>query len=259
MIFTSGDNRIACMDVLDYLSGMADECTDLIIADPPYYRVWGKFDFRFKSEQEYMDWCRKWLLECRRVLKRTGTLILFGSLGKRQITFARLAIMIEDEKIFVRQNWITQRNTRGVGTSRNYISAREDILFLTKGNEYTFNIPYLEERNLKKDMGANGKPRKNKFKRVTNVWCDIAEASQSSIERCAHPTVKALKLCDRLILAHSRPDDLIFVPFAGSGSECIAAIRNGRLLQACEKEPSYIKLAIERIEKFTGVVFGKLD
>lgn len=67
------------------------------------------------------------MLECKRVLKSTGTLILCGSLGKRQITFARLAIMIEDEKLFLRQNWITQRNCRGIGSSKNYMSAREDI------------------------------------------------------------------------------------------------------------------------------------
>lgn len=40
--------------------------------------------------------------------------------------------MIEDENLFIRKNWVTQRNTRGYGTKRNYMSAREDFLFLTK-------------------------------------------------------------------------------------------------------------------------------
>ena len=124
--------EIAKCDVLDYLKTLNNESIDLIIADPPYFQVYGKFDFTFKSEKEYIEWCKKWLLECKRVLKDTGTLILYGSLGKRQITFARLAVMIEDEEMFLRQNWITQRNTRGIGTKTNYMSAREDILFLTK-------------------------------------------------------------------------------------------------------------------------------
>lgn len=85
--------------------------------------------------------------------------------------------MIEDEEIFIRQNWITQRNTRGIGTKTNYMSTREDLLFLTKSNSYTFNIPYSKERTDRKDLGANGKPRKNSFKRVSNVWTDITEAS----------------------------------------------------------------------------------
>jgi len=109
-----------------------------------------KFRYATEDEKKYIEWCKSWLIECKRILKNSGTLILYGSLGKRQITFARLAIMIEDEKIFLRQNWITQRNTRGIGSIKNYMSAREDILFLTKTNDYTFNIPYLDEKSKRK-------------------------------------------------------------------------------------------------------------
>ena len=49
--------------------------------------------------------------------------------------------------MFLRQGWITQRNTRGIGTQRNYMSCREEFLFLTKSDSYTFNVPYLEERS----------------------------------------------------------------------------------------------------------------
>jgi len=251
--------EIAKCDVLGYFKTLNNESIDLIIADPPYFQVYGKFDFVFKSEKEYVEWCRKWLLECRRVLKDNGTLILYGSLGKRQITFARLAIMIEDEEMFIRQNWITQRNTRGIGTKTNYMSAREDILFLTKTKDYTFNIPYLEEKSERKDLGSNGKPRKNKFKRVSNVWHDIAEASQSSIERCEHPTVKAQKLCDRIIQTHSNENDTILIPFLGSGSEMISAIKNNRKAIGCEIDEKYVILALERIKRMAGADFYEME
>ncbi|KAA8603983.1 hypothetical protein CGP82_04905 [Campylobacter sp. LR185c] len=71
-----------------------------------------------------------------------------------------MAIMIENEKLFKIKNWITQRNSRGIGTKKNYMSAREDFLFLTKSENYTFNIPYTNEKSTRKDLGANGKPRK---------------------------------------------------------------------------------------------------
>lgn len=249
-------NELVKSDILEYIVNITDKSVDLIIADPPYFRIYGEFDFQnFKNENEYIQWCKSWLLECKRILKDTGTLILYGSLGKRQITFARLAIMIEDEKMFLRQNWITQRNTRGIGSKKNYMSAREELLFLTKTDNYTFNIPYLEEKSLRKDLGANGKPRKNTYKRVSNVWYDITEASQSSTERCMHPTVKALKLCDRIIQTHSNKNDLIFICFAGSGSEIISAINNDRKVIACEINNDYINLAIKRIKKFTNVNF----
>ena len=257
-IYENKKNKIVLSDIMDYIKKIPEKSIDLIIADPPYFQIYGEFDFVFKNEKEYVEWCKKWLFECKRILKDTGTLILYGSLGKRQITFARLAIIIEDEEIFLRQNWITQRNTRGIGTKTNYMSAREDILFLTKTKNYTFNIPYLEEKSERKDLGSNGKPRKNKFKRVSNVWYDIAEASQSSIERCEHPTVKAQKLCDRIILTHSNENDNIFVPFIGSGSEFISAIKNNRNIIGCEIEKKYVKLSLERIKKMTGVEFNEM-
>ena len=247
-------NILINADVINTLKKMETNSVDLIIADPPYFEVYGDFDFgKFKNEKEYVAWCREWLVESKRVLNPNGTLILWGSLGKRQITFARLAIMIEDEELFIRQNWITQRNCRGIGSTKNYMSAREDILFLTNSDKYTFNIPYTDEKSTRKDMGADGKPRKNTHKRVSNVWHDIAEASQSSIERCEHPTVKAQKLCDRLIQTHSNEDDVVFIPFVGSGSEFISAIKNNRTVIGCENSKNYIELSINRIEDFTGV------
>ena len=224
---------------------------DLIIADPPYFEICGDFDFGvFTSVKEYVEWSRIWLKEAKRVLKYNGTLILWGGVGHKPLTFARLAVMIEDEKLFNIKNWVTQRNTRGIGTKTNYMSAREDFLFLTKSENYTFNIPYTDEKSTRKDLGANGKPRTNTYKRVSNVWCDIAEASQSSIERCFHPTVKAQKLCDRIIQTHSNENDLVFVPFAGSGSEIISAIKNNRQVVGCELNEDYYKQAIKRIDNF---------
>jgi len=235
-------------DVLIVLKSIADNSIDLIIADPPYFQIKGEFDFIWESKEEYLEWTEKWLNEAKRVLKDTGTLILWGGVGSKPLTFARVAIMIEDKKIFKIQNWVTQRNSRGYGTKKNYMSAREDFLFLTKSDNYTFNIPYTEEKSKRKDLGYNGKPRKNTHKRVSNVWHDIAEASQSSIERCEHPTVKAQKLCDRLIQTHSNEGDLLFIPFVGSGSEIVSAIRNNRLVFGSEIDENYVNLAHERIK-----------
>lgn len=95
-----------------------------------------------------------------------------------------------------------------------------------------------------------GKPRTNTHKRVSNVWCDITEASQSSIERCFHPTVKAQKLCDRLITTHSNENDLVFIPFVGSGSEIISAVKNNRRVIGCEIDKDYYIQATNRIDSF---------
>ncbi len=241
-------------DCLDSFKDIEDGSIDLIIADPPYYKVYGDFDYIWDNIDDYLQWCHKWLTECYRVLKDTGTLMVWGSLGKKSIALAHIAVMLEHEHLFILQNWITQRNTRGYGSKTNYMSTREDLLFLTKTDNYTFNIPYLNEKSLRKDLGANGKPRKNKFKRVSNVWYDIAEASQSSIERCAHPTVKAQKLCDRIITTHSNKGDTVLIPFVGSGSEVISCVRNGRYAIGFEIDTEYFKLAQERIKKLLTIL-----
>ncbi len=246
-------NYIKNVDCLTQLKELPSESIDLIIADPPYFEIYGEFDFKiWKNHIEYLAWCKEWLLECKRVLKNTGTIMIWGALGKKEITFARLAILIEDENIFLRQNWITQRNSRGIGAKTNYMATREDLLFLTKTNDYIFNIPYTEEKSLRKDLGKNGKPRKNEFKRVSNVWFDITEASQSSIERCGHPTVKAQKLCNRIIQTHSNEKDIVFIPFVGSGSEVISCINNNRNFIGTELSEKYYELAKTRINKFTN-------
>lgn len=162
-----------------------------------------------------------------------------------------MAILIEDNNILIRKNWITQRNSRGYGTKKNYMSAREDFLFLTKSENYTFNIPYSNDKSLRKDLGSNGKPRKNEFKRISNVWFDITEASQSSKERCEHPTVKAQALCDRIIKTHSNENDIVLIPFVGSGSEVISAINNNRNYIGSELDKKYFLLAKNRIKEMT--------
>lgn len=223
-----------------------DESIDLIIADPPYFEICGEFDFVYESETEYLKWLKECIVEFERILKPTGTLILWSGVGPKKIMMAKIAVMIEDLGILCIKNWVTQRNTRGIGTKRNYMSTREEFLFLTKTDDYTFNVPYTEEKSNRKDLGANGKPRKNTYKRVSNVWTDITEASQSSKERfnlsdgTTFPTVKAQKLCDRIILTHSNENDLVYIPFAGSGSEIISCERNNRRWVASEINKKYI-------------------
>tara|TARA_B100000073_G_scaffold346150_1_gene356861 strand:- start:1606 stop:2409 length:804 start_codon:yes stop_codon:yes gene_type:complete len=250
------NDKYILTDFMEYVKKQEDNSFDLVIADPPYFQIKGDFDFKWKTPQEYLDFCREWLLECKRVLKPNGTLIIWGSVGEKQITFARLAIMIEDENLFYRRNWVTQSNTRGIGAKTNYMSAREDFLFLVNNEkDFTFNIPYKEEASKRKDLGANGKPRTNKFKRVSNVWSDITEASQSSLERSSHPTIKAIKLCDRLIRTHSNEGDKVLIPFGGSGSEFISAVNNNRRVIATEIDKKYYDDAQEKIIKFINNIY----
>ena len=237
---------------------LPDNCIDLIIADPPYYKICGEFDFIWKTQKEYLEWCKQWILECKRILKSTGSFYLWGAIGYNNgYSLFKLADWIENNKLFMVINWITQRNTRGRGAKKGYMTAREELIYMVKSKDYILNTVYTEEKSNRKDLGADGKPRKNKFKRCTDVWIDIAEASQSSKERfklkdgTSFPTVKAQKLCDRIINASSNENDLVYIPFAGSGSEIVSCINNNRNYITTEINKEYIDdIIIPRINTY---------
>lgn len=232
------------------ISTLPNNSVDLIIADPPYFQIKGDFDFVWDTVEEYIDWCKEWIQLCKKVLKPTGSFYIWGAIGYHKgYALPKIADWIENEKLFLVQNWITQKNTRGYGQSR-YIQAREELLFLTSSEKYTWNKAELNIPRNRSDLGANGKLRSNTNKPCSDVWDDITEASQSSNQRFKDssgknfPTVKALALCDRIIQASSNEDDLVLIPFAGAGSEIISCINNRRNFISSEKISDYIQSII---------------
>lgn len=250
-------NKIYNQDCIQFMKTLPDNYIDLIVADPPYFEICGDFDFVFKDLDDYLSWCKKWITECYRILKDTGTIYLWGAIGyNKGYPLFKIADWIENNKLFIVQNWITQRNSRGRGTKKGYMTAREELLYMTKTNNYIWNTAYTEEKSNRKDLGFDGKPRKNEFKRCSDVWIDIAEASQSSKERFqlsggnSFPTVKAQKLCNRIIQSSSNENDVVYIPFAGSGSEIVSCINNKRNWLATELNKEYIDdIIIPRINK----------
>ena len=141
-------NKIYCMDCVEYMKGLPNECVDLIIADPPYYKsVRIDWDNQWKTELEYIDWCKLWIKECIRILKPKGNIVIWGQLGEKQLAFARLLIVLEDEfKELIRKNIITVKRNKGQGTSTNFMSNREEFVWLSKSKKgYTFNKQYTTE------------------------------------------------------------------------------------------------------------------
>lgn len=249
-------NKIYNKDCIEFMNTLPDKCIDLIIADPPYFKIKGDFDFIWDSVEEYIEWCKKWTLECNRILKDNGSFYIYGVMGYNNgFPLVKIIDYLENNTDLKVINWITQKNSRGRGTTKGYMKAREELVYMTKGKEYTWNTVYTEEKTNRKDLGFNGKPRKNEFKRCSDVWIDITEASQSSKQRFKlkngtnFPTVKALKLCDRIINASSNEGDLVYIPFAGSGSEIVSCINNNRNYLATEINKSYIDdIIIPRIK-----------
>ncbi|GAA0102407.1 hypothetical protein UT300012_31220 [Paraclostridium bifermentans] len=244
-------NKIYNMDCIEYMESLPNECVDLIIADPPYYKIVKEnWDNKWKNEEEYLNWCKEWTDECFRILKPSGNFYVWGGVGKhKEHQFLKYILNTEDRG-FIFQDWITWKKQKGIGSRKGYMWIREELIHFTKSNNYTINTPYLDE--IAKNHGRLSKDKIN-YKRCGNVWVDINEVTVGNLihtERVKHPTQKPLKACDRIINTSSNENDIVYIPFAGSGSEIIACIRNNRSYIATELDNTYIEEIIKpRIDK----------
>jgi len=68
----------------------------------------------------------------------------------------------------------------------------------------------------------------------------------------SHPTMKPVELVTRAIEYSSVSGDLVYEPFAGSGTTLMAAEQTGRRCAAIELDPRYAQVTIRRWESFTG-------
>jgi DNA modification methylase len=83
----------------------------------------------------------------------------------------------------------------------------------------------------------------------TAVW----QVSSAILDgRQDHPTCKPVELVGRPIEYHTKPGEVIYEPFCGSGTAIIAAEMTGRVCRALEISPAYCDVAVKRWEAFTG-------
>ena len=67
-------------DCIEFLKSIPDNSVDLINTDPPYFKiVKNDWDNQWKTEKEYLDWCREWTSECVRVLKPNRCFYVWGT------------------------------------------------------------------------------------------------------------------------------------------------------------------------------------
>lgn len=134
-------------DCVEKLKEVEKESVDLVIADPPYLRVIGeKWDYKWKTEKEYVEWCLTWLNDVSRVLRKGGTFYLFGYYR----TLAFLMPYFEDLGLELRQQILVDKGMQAVSgrATKNYKlfpNTTESILFLVKDNK-VFLKPFLKER-----------------------------------------------------------------------------------------------------------------
>lgn len=136
-------------DCIEEMKSMPDGVVDLVIADPPYWKVVGqKWDYQWRTETDYVEWSLKWIKEIARVLRIGGTFYCFGYFR----TLSLIVPYLEDMGLELRQQIIIDKGMRSVSgrATKNYKmfpNVTESILFIIKDNK-KFIKPFLKERQL---------------------------------------------------------------------------------------------------------------
>ena len=226
-------NKIICAD-WSWIKNIEPNSIDLICIDPPYeinYCEWDKPGF--------INWYEMFNL-FQKILKETGNLIIFQGWSQvNQIIHFGLG------SDFILTNWIIYDRIKGRGASRNLMSTREDILWFTKSDIYTYNKIYS---NTKKKTGGMGLKNGQENRALSNVWTDISPIVPWSKERVKHPTQKPLALIERLITIFSNENDLVLDCFCGSGTAAVACKNLNRNYICIDSNQVYIDIANERIK-----------
>ena len=238
-------------DCVAAMQAMPERSVDMVFADPPYNLQLGGDLFRpeggrvdavdndwdkFASLEVYDRFTRAWLAEARRVLKDDGTLWVIGSYHN----IFRVGAALQDAGYWI-LNDIVWRKTNPMPNFKGtrFTNAHETLIWCARSENarYTFNYQPMKALNDELQMRSD--------------WsfpiCAGAERLKDESGHKAHPTQKPEALLYRVLLACTRPGDIVLDPFFGTGTTGAVARRLKRRWIGIEREPAYVAVARERI------------
>lgn len=248
-------NKTINDDLLHAINYIPDGFANLIIIDPPYNltKNFNGTTFSARSDDSYDEYLATWFPKVCKKLADGGSLYICGD-WKCTSSLQRAV-----EKELTILNRITWQREKGRGAKSNWKNGMEDIWFAVKDeNNYYFDVEAVKQkRRVIAPYKENGKPKDweeseaGNFRLTypSNFWDDISIPFWSMPENTDHPTQKPEKLYAKLILASSRPGDIIFDPFLGSGTTSVVAKKLGRQYCGIELNEEYAMLAEKRLAK----------
>ena len=244
-------NKILKGNCIKIMNDLPENSVDLIFADPPYNLQLGgdlhrpdnskvsavddQWD-KFSSFSHYDKFTRDWLQAARRILKPNGALWVIGSYHN----IFRVGASLQDLGYWILNDIIWRKsnpmpNFRG----KRFTNAHETLIWAAKSDvsKYTFNYDALKELNEGVQMRSD--------------WlfpiCNGSERLKKLDGTKVHPTQKPESILHRILVATTKPGDLILDPFFGSGTTGVMAKKLGRYYIGIDQESDYIKAAEARL------------
>jgi site-specific DNA-methyltransferase (adenine-specific) len=236
-------------DCLEYLREIRSEIVDTAFADPPFNlgKNYGAESSDTMPDQEYVDWCKAWLLELIRILKPGGALFLYN-LPRWNVQLA--PFLLEHELLF--RHWIAIGVKNGLPIAGRLYPAHYSLLYLTKGKPKTFHrirTPITTCRHCHgeiRDYGGHRKAMHPDGVTLMDVWDDIPPVrhrKNKSVKRPANAL--STKIPDRIIEMTTNPGDLVLDPFGGSGTTYAVSYQKRRRWIGIEL--NHVDVIIERL------------
>ena len=238
-------------DSIKTMNEMEENSVDVIFADPPYNMQLGDTLLRpdntvvngvneewdsFESLAAYDEYTKQWLTAAKRVLKEDGCIWVIGSyhnIFRVGYILQNLGFWILNDVIWNKVN--PMPNFRGT----RFTNAHETLIWAVKNPKakYTFNYEAMKALNDDTQMRS--------------MWeiplCTGKERLKNDKGEKLHPTQKPEALLYRVLLASTKPGDVVLDPFFGTGTTGAVAKKMGRHFIGIERDKAYVSGAKERI------------
>ena len=241
-----------CVQLMRMLPAASVHC---VFADPPYNLqlrgelrrpddslvdgVDEEWD-RFTDFAAYDAFTRAWLAECKRLLRKDGTLWVIGAYHN----IFRIGTALQDLGFWVLNDVIWRKanpmpNFRG----RRFTNAHETLIWAARGRDSRHRFNYAAMKALNDDI------------QMRSDWflplCTGPERLRNQHGLKLHPTQKPEALLHRVLLASTAPGDIVLDPFLGTGTTAVVARRLHRHFIGMERHPVYAEAAIGRVRATT--------
>lgn len=222
-------------DCLSALDKIPDQSLDCIFADPPFNldKRYGPGITDSLSEEDYLRWTRAWVEKSVEKIKPGGSFFIFNI---PKWAFPTAAILQESLEF---RHWIAIDLTLSLPIPNKLYPSHYALLYFTKGKPRKFEKPRRPIETCRKcaaelkDYGGQKSKLNPNGIGVKDIWDDISPVRHKA-NKNRRPNELHPKLLNRVIEMVTSPGDLIFDPFAGSGTTCAVAELKGRNWIACE-------------------------
>ena len=236
-------------DCLEIMRQIPNKSVDCVVTSPPYWKGF-EYEAYFNSYAQYLDWCKKWLKETKRILAPNGTLwlnvindseITIRAFEMMEIATRELMYKLHDTVIWYRYN------QQPANTDRQ----------LTNQCEYIFMLRHTSAGvSLNKALAKELHPEIFKTNNVGNVWELPFNSGKQRNNGFGRKETKSkwghsgfpLTLPETCIALSTKENDTVLDMFMGSGTTGVAAKKLNRNFIGIELDDKYFEIAKNRIE-----------